>query len=313
MKQNPEFIGRRYSEEEKEKSQKSLEEWSSDKSNLLEGELEKTDEEIEMIETINHFLETELESLGITEYNQIKPDSIHILSGEVFSKEFPDFVENGFFTSTLDSIYINKEKTKTIARTFSCLLHELIHRSSTTKFYRDKENCISDARVGYRIRSSWKEEDDQSKFIGFNELMTDYTVYKVMYKNAQTLQDRFDITIEDIRGPIYIYTKYQPILDSIIEKVSDDKQISKGEVFDNFERGQFDSNILIMKDVENSFGKGSVRILSYLGGLDDDADNDELGNMIKNYFSEDGEERRKELGVEITEFVDKKISVSEEV
>ncbi len=307
MKENPKFIGRKYQEEEKEHFASSLQSFSKESSVPVEGELEKTLEEIKIIETINSLLDSELKSIGIKEYSTLSAEKIHLLSNSVFLKKFPDTNAKGFFSSTLDSVYLNKESTDTKARFLSTLLHEAIHRASSVKFYGDLENSIYDARVGYRINSQWKDSGRQKRFRGFNELMVDYTTYKILSKNIEILESSFGITREDINGPIYSYMDYEPILSSIVKKISEDKKTDPLEVFNNLEKGQFENNIFVLKEIENSFGEGSLSILSLLSELKNKQENLLLDKMIFDYFGEEDAEKRKIIRSSIISFFNEKI------
>ncbi len=282
-----------------------LRRWSEEAMKPLEGELEKTPEEVKMINLANFLIDAELKSLEIEGYKPASPEKVHFLSRDIFIKNFPTLEHKGFFRSTEGAVYINKDSTNTKARLFSCLLHELIHRASEIKFYVDNEGGVYDARAGYRVFSAWKKPERQNRLSGFNELMTDHTVYKILFKNQQFLETEIGITKEDIQGPIYTYMHYGPILISIMDKVSKDKGIPLSVLFNDFERGQFEPNILILKNVERSFGKGALGVLSLLGTLEDRGNNDKLEEMVKNFFAEKDKSRRQVLGEKIKEFVDK--------
>ncbi len=303
MKENLEFIGRSYDPEEKDALKEVLKEWSKESSAPVDGELEKTEEEIKIIDTINDFISEELIHLGIDSYETMPVGKIHILPGDSFKVHFPDFEGQAFFKATNDSIYLNKDGLDTKAKLFSTLLHELIHRASTKKFYTDEEKNISDARVGYRIHSTWKGVERRNRLVGFNEVIVDYTVYKILSKNQKILEEKIGVTEEDIQGSIYTYMHYGPILEAIIVKIAQDKGLDFRNVFEDLERGQFQNNILVLKDVERSFGKGSLKVLSLLQSLEKREDNNKLENMIKEFFSESDEGRRQELIKEIEEFV----------
>jgi hypothetical protein len=305
MKENFEFTGRRYGDTEKEELEHTMQSWSEESLLPMDGELEKTEEEVLMLETINSFISDELEQLGIDTYEPISLERVHILPESVFKEKFPDSTAKAFFLSTSDVVYLNRDAVSTKAQIFSTLLHELIHRASIKKFYYDQDSrSISDARLGYRLNSSWKEEGRQNRLRGFNELMTDFTVYKLLLKNLQKLNIVLGITKEDIQGPIFSYMHYGPILESILKKISAEKSVPQGKVFEDLERGQFANNLLVLKDVERSFGRGAIEILSLLESLSDKEENQKLEQMIKDYFSEQNDELRDSLGAKIKEFVE---------
>jgi hypothetical protein len=306
MKENFEFIGREYSDDEKSQKQGALQKWSKESSEKIEGEQEKTQEDIENIELVNSFIEKELKVLGIETYDPITPDKVHILSGDVFKERFPNFDGVAQFQSLNDAIYVNKDKVDDRPLAISRILHESIHRASTRKFYADKEGGISDARVGYRIRSPWKEErSEQDKMIGFNEVINDYTVYRLLRENDEQLKS-IGITWREVEGPIYNYMKYVPVLEAIAKKIlkhqDNTEEFAGAEIFKKWERGQFENSILALKEIEAACGKGSLEILSYLGVLDDLEECEELDKMILEFFEEDDEDKRKEIRSKIVAF-----------
>lgn len=306
MKENPQFIGRKYDNTEKEQLKKVLSTWSDKSKELINGELEKTQEEIESINIVNSMISDELNLLGIKNFETIPLEKIHFLLGEIFKKEFPNFKGTAFFRSTSDVIYINKDKVTNKAELFSTLTHELLHRASTNKFYsEEKSGNLYSSRTGYRIQSPWKNNSIKHKLLGFNEMMTDSTVYKILHKNKNKLE-KIGVMEKDINGPIYSYMNYAITLNGIVNGVSKYKNISKIEAFENLEKGQFQNSILVLKDIEKAFGKGSLEILSYLGGLDNKEDREKIDKLIEKFFNENEESLRKKIGQEILEFVKNK-------
>ena len=91
MEKEQKFIGRKYEEEEKEFLTGVVERFRERALNPMEGELEKTPEEIEIIKTVEEFVLAELKFLGIEASKKIEPQRVHTLSGEafkiIFSKE----------------------------------------------------------------------------------------------------------------------------------------------------------------------------------------------------------------------------------
>lgn len=302
-KKRPEikFIGRRYTEKEKIGGQKALEQWNERGKEKIEGELEKSEEEIKMIDTINSLLTKELESLGVGEYTPLLLEQVHILDDTTFKKRFPGSRAFGYFRSTDNAIFLNRDSHTTKAEKLESLLHESIHQSSTQKFFATPPTeggyDISDARTGYRLRSEWKGGKDVHKFRGFNELMTDYTAYKILSKNSDTIEESFGITHKEINGPIYSYMEYEPILVAIVNKISKEKNMSRQNVFSDLEAGMFKNTILNLKVIEKTFGKGSLRVLSYLQSLRNSDNNEKLIPVIQEFFEESDEQEREKKGV----------------
>ncbi len=302
MREKIDFIGRKYSEKELASATKALNKWEASAGKPIEGEEEKTPEEKWLILKLQDILAKELESLGIENCDILNEDSIHLLTADLFEKRFPKSSNNANYDSGNREIFLNKERTNTKVRMISTLLHEMIHSASRQKFYIDNKKGITEARVGYRVYSDWKEGDRSNRLRGFNEAMTDYTVYKLLVTNIEDLRD-LGIKEEDVRGPIYSYlADYQPIVDSILEKIAADKNISSLEAFNKLERGQFENTLLALKDIDRLFGEGSLEILSYLGEFKDKKRSN-VDRAIRNYFGEADSQARKSIGDNIRSMV----------
>ncbi len=291
MRENAEFIGRHSSEEDKSSARKALSQWSSESFGPVEGEGQKTPGELKIIETVRQILGDELRSLGIKDYNSVPTPKIHILTDEIFSKRFPDVQNHAFYMATDADIFINRGRADTPARMLSTIPHESIHAASTQKFFSNtEEGSLSDARVGYRVRSEWKEPSRVHRLEGFNEAMNDYTMYKILLRNQKVIGEEIDVN-----GPIYTYLgQYQPLIDRIVEKIAKDRNISQIEAFNKLERGQFENSILSLKEIGYSFGEGSIEALAFLGYLRGEKGED-LDRMIMDFFKESNAPRRAEL------------------
>lgn len=299
MKEKPEFIGRKYSDDEKEKLTDILKEWHKEAGKPLEGELEKTKEELDIIQSVNLWVQAELKHLGIDEYEFIEPDHIHFLPEDIYKQKFGDFDAKAHFRSTEDVIYINKDAIDTKVRLFSVLVHETVHYTSKSKFYTIPGDYVYNSRTGYRITSPWKEGNAKNKLRGFNEIMTDITTLMILSRNAKTLESKFGIPKEDLVGPIYAYMEYGPMVYAIVEKTAKDRGVNKNQVVEELERGQFSANILALKHIEKSFGPGSLEILSFLQAFDKDEDNKKIEDMIQEFFTTEDETERERLRTEI--------------
>ncbi len=290
MEQPPSLIGRKYSNEEKIGIAEVLKEWSKESGKKVEGELEKTEKDIRMISIASSFIEAELTSLGIDRFEAIKDSNVHfVASGELGGSE------SGHYSAVSDSVIIDTSGADTQSKVLATTVHELVHRASTQLFHAEEDGGIVEARVGYRIRSPWKEPIERQALTGFNEIMVESTVMKILARNAEQIQKEFGISLEDIRGPIYHYMEYSPVLSRIVAKVAEQKGTSPSEVFNDFERGQFDSNILVLKDIEKAFGKGSIEVLSYMGVISDPVARQEIDEKVQQYFESEDESEKTTL------------------
>lgn len=280
------FIGRTYSEEEKEALGKELEARHEHARTPIENELEKTEEDLQIIGDINSIMEKELKELGIDEFTPISPDQIHLLSAEEFEKEFPGNTSRGLHFSTEKGIYINKDVNPSKMKLMATLFHEMVHCVAKTKYY-SEEGKIYDARSGYRITSDWKEKD-VAKLEGFNELVVDYTTYFWLHKNADFVEKKLGLTREDIDGSNYAYMSLGMLMEVIVGDIvklreKDDPEQDNRKILSDLIKGQFDNTLLFLKEVDAAFGRGSAKILSMLGANTRE-ENPELFSKIMDYF-----------------------------
>lgn len=286
MKEGPRFIGRRYSESDRAETGTVLRKWSEESSRPLDGELDKTDEEMRMIQIVNDLLQKELESLGITNFEPIAAERIHILTHDVYEKYFPGSMAHAIYSSVsnMPALDTGVGHSDTKARLFTGILHEAIHGAQAKRFYKNENNQVMDARVGYRIRSAWKEPIERQALTGFNEIMVESTIYKIVRENSEKLEQELGINSEDLQGEIYSYMGYAPLLHTLIRGLAHHEQIPESEVFRNLERGQFQRTILSLKSIERVFGEGALEILSYLGVLNNPAARMEVDELVRKYF-----------------------------
>lgn len=300
------FIGRTYSEQEKESLSKEIEARHEHARIPIENELEKTGDDLKIIGEINEIMEKELGELGIDEFTSISPDQVHLLSATEFEKEFPGNTSRGLHFSTEKGIYINKDINPSKMKLVATLFHEMVHCVAKTKYY-SEEGKILDARSGYRITSDWKERDT-AKLEGFNELVVDYTTYFWLHKNADVVKEKLGLTREDIDGSNYAYMSLGMLMEVIVGDIvklrqKEDPEQDNIKVLSDLIKGQFDNTLLFLKEVDAAFGRGSAKILSKLGANTRE-ENPELFGKIMDYFmitdkmdKEMRENIRRELGV----------------
>ena len=300
------FIGRTYSEQEKEALSKELDARHEHARAPIENELEKTEDDLKIISEINEIMGKELKELGIDEFIPISPNQIHLLTAAEFEKEFPGNASRGLHFSTEKGIYINKDINPSKMKLTATLFHEMVHCVAKTKYY-SEEGKIYDARSGYRITSDWKEKD-MPHLEGFNELVVDYTTYFWLHKNADSVQEKLALTREDIDGSNYAYMSLGMLMEVIVGDVvklrqKDDPDQVNTKVLSDLITGQFDNTLLFLKEVDAAFGRGSTKILSKLGANTREEDPELFGKIMDYFMITDKMDKqlreniRKELGV----------------
>lgn len=264
----------------------------------IEGEFEKTPEQIEMIRTVNQTLISIFSFLDIKEKRQINVDQVHFLSDSLF-KENCRSNDYGQYNSVSDSISINLEKIgNDKAHLFATLLHESVHAVSERHFFADKKDAdntdISDARVGFRLNSQWKRK--KSILRGFNEFIVNEIVYYSINKIAKSLEGRFGITKKDLEGSIYSDgVVHQKLIETIYDKLNKNKEVDESYIA-YIAKTHFSGSLRILDPVDKSYGKGSVRVLGCLDMFgDDDIKKDKVNNMVEEYFLHADEKRKSEI------------------
>ncbi len=295
MREDARFIGRRYENGEMGDIQSAMDEWRNKSATPLENEREKTTEELRMIRVANDLMREELESLSVPGYRDIEPERIHILGSGTYEKHFPSSEEKGVYSAVSDMIAIDADRAgSSKARLFTVILHEMIHRASKRKFNEDGTGAITEARVGYRVRARWKQPERHA-LTGLNEVLVEHTVLKIVRKNADRIEREFGIGPESLRGPLYVYMDYAPVLARIVQGMASHRGITETEAFDLLEKGQFTETILVLKDIDRIFGAGSLQVLSCMGTLRDDAACAEVDALVFAYFNATDENERHSL------------------
>lgn len=302
-KRSHEFIGRRYSPEEGRQQQKYLRDRERDGAMPVEGELEKTEMEKLLIDTANELVAKAQEDIDISASKPIMYEQVHVLSGEEFEKRQKEGAGPAFYDAITNDVYINRDANYTTAYKLSVLVHEMIHRASKRKFHASSDYRISSARLGYRLHSAWKETKKQTRLVGLNEILTVRLQFKILNENAALLEKRFGVSPEELRGPIYGYQAYGPILSRIVSKIVERTGKNTYDVLTSLERGMFENNLLVLKDIEQSCGKGSLEVLSVLGSYEGEF-GARIDALVAEYFQSSNDDERTAIGNTLNTTID---------
>jgi hypothetical protein len=85
------------------------------------------------------------------------------------------------------------------------------------------------------------------------------------------------------------------IVEIIIQKVAEKKGEDRELVWQRFKRGLFSGEMMHLRDIEETFGKGSLRILASLESEDVPV------AMVKKYFESENETEKNAIAREISE------------
>lgn len=295
------IVGRNLTPEFREEVVKDLEKRRIESMKPIEGEYLKTPEEVKIIEKFNEYLNEEFEELDIKEKVDIKPEQIHLLPKDVYNR-LPNISSKtetrAFFSPLNQKICIDKDHYKNRLNLYKSILHESIHAVSFLKFIvGEKEKKPPLRRSGYDIGTMGEFEHEY--FEGLNEMIVDDIVREILVKHADELRKELKVTKweeEKTNGIFYS----RDILRIIIEKIARNNREKEGEIWTGFKRGLFTGEMMHLREVERTFGKGSLRVLAALEcGTKKEIPNEEAYKKVLNYFQTDSDEGRDKIANEI--------------
>jgi len=259
----------------------------------LEGEPEKSPDELRFISRLNDYIQQEFKELGIQESRNIEPNQIHLLPRDVFERHFGERIP-AFHSTTGDSIYAVKDRlSKEIL--YDTLVHEAIHAVSLHKFHVDKEKRkVSEYRTGYQTRNPSRKK---WHFSGFSEALTEKFARDIYNKHLDALIEEFGVSEKEPQLPM-VYDRFMQIVDTIVKRVAERKGEAETSVWQRFKRGLITGEMLHLRDVEETYGGGSLRVLAALDALSGDV-LPELIDKVDEYFTTDDIEKRKSIAHEI--------------
>lgn len=304
---NEKFIfGQDLSASEKKKFEKELLEIKKESQEKIEGEYEKSEEELKFIGLVNKYIAQEFKELGIGKFPGLKPDQFHIISRSSYEKL--DFHKDsiGYMNPMQSVAYANKDAVEHRLELYKNILHEAVHLSSIEKnqaIEKDDGIYINNYRLGYTVSSNIEDDFGESHehFRGLNEGITDMMVEDILKKHADELIMELKVKPGEEKKPINWYGQYKALMKEIIYRIAEEKGEKYEDVWSRFKRGCFTGEMMHFRDIERTFGKGSLRILASAFRLDvnDDGERHEIDEKIFEYFDAVDEDERNKLAGEI--------------
>jgi len=236
----------------------------------IEGEYEKTEEEIKFIAAANKYISKELQTLGIREMPKITPEEFHFLPKEAFLRKYPQGENSDGAYDVFDRVvYIAKDRMKNRLYEFQTVLHEAVHLVAYKKMHLEEKGGLSEYRTGYSSNNlkhlGGKKESSHEHFRGLDEAIVDQFIIDLVNNNLEDMKEEFNISEAELESDlVYYHFKFIEILDNIIEKIAAKKGETEKKVREDFKRGEFTGKILHLKDVEKTFGPGALRVLGAL-------------------------------------------------
>lgn len=288
------IVGKGLTPEEKKETSYYLEGRKDGAMEPIEGEYLKTPEELKAIEHINKYLNEEFKELGIKEKVNIKPEQIHLLPADVYNRlpgASAEYKLRAFFHGPNQGIYIDKYDSKTRLELYKTIFHEAVHMASFLKFGMKKEEKRPFLyRSGYDVTVEGAKKHEH--FCGLNEMVVDQVVSDMLIKHEKELIKKFKITPEEEKESIYYYPSY--VLDVILKKIAQNNNEDIKNTWKRFKKGLFTGEMMHLRKVERTFGKGSLRMLAALeSGTKEECDKETYGEILKFFKSDNQEEKDK--------------------
>jgi len=299
---NEQFVfGKDLSSQKKEEIAENINKIKEQAKQKVEGEYEKTQDELKFIGMINTYIEKEFQDLKIANFHSLRAEQFHLVNMEAYKKldAGKDFV--AFVIPIESATYINKNVARHRLELYKTILHESIHLCSSEKNRAVNKNgklYISNYRKGYANQNI---EDAQGKkhehFRGFNEAVTDLIAIDILKEHKNELVSNLKIKLEEEQLPVS-FTNYKKLLIEIMHKIAKKNNEKVEDVWKRFKRGYFTGDMMHLRDVEKTFGKGSLRFLAaiYSGTTDTSIETDK---KIFRFFETDDENEREQISQEV--------------
>jgi hypothetical protein len=295
MESAPKLFGKELTPEDREDADKTITKRSLQGLERVGGEIEKSEEMTRFIEVVGGYLNKELESLGLEPFS-FDLQRIHLLPAENFGKKFKESESNGVYTELSDGIYLKDNASR--MRLYKSAFHEMVHQASRRSYYVHVDpggNKMRRTRTGY---VSHHPIEGHEHFRGLNEAVVDNIVRDIFRKNQDELVAAFNISEQEQHEEVDWYTRYMDILDVIVSGIANKNDENPEAVMARFMRGEFTGEMMHLRDVERTFGKGSLRMLA---AMESSTKGDEItaDENILEYFETDDEASRDKLAKEV--------------
>lgn len=259
----------RYSGERAEEIKKYTESGHERGLRPLEGELEKGSEELMVIEHINRYFAKELASLGLPP-QELLPEQFHLLPHERFNAYKAENVVYedigpAFQEARTAAIYIDKDAEQdNRALLYHAMFHEATHAQAFIKFVLRGEDPGSYGRGGYFVGRLETPGAVRLKLRAFNEAVTEKIATEMITTYAEELISLLKLTSEEQDADLEIYPEQVNILNLVLQGIADKNRQPIEEVWRRFKRGYFGGEMMHLRDIERTFGKGSLAVLDKL-------------------------------------------------
>ncbi len=241
---------------------------------LISGELEKTPEQLSLIDKTNTVFAREFHELGLTSiFEPIDPRSVHFLTPQVHKDLFPSARSEAHTETRFRAVVVTDDIAVGVGERTFVFLHEAVHYFSKQGIvYNPSIDSPSRSRSGYSI-----DTRTGAYFEGLNEAIVDSVASMVQERNFKMFygeQQDFPIIVAS-------YPEEIKVLEAIVEKLFEYNNVPKSDISKNIISGLFTGDMSWLKDIDKVFGKGSLKLLAKFGRSEEYAD---IQEDIKSHF-----------------------------
>lgn len=248
-------------------------------------EYKKTLEDVELISSLDNGLIQEVARLGF-QLEPISLEQIHLLTPEAYDQLFPGRGAQATAVGLSRAVYVDVDKIPPGSLP-SVLVHEMLHLHSIEAVR------LSDAEAQLVKTGFQSQYGDSAQFRGLNEATTEKFAEDIV--RQLSLEDKEYVGVDGYKP---LEKHYVDILNLIIEKIAKTKEEDLATVWNRFKASLFTGEMMHLRDVEDVFGGGSLRILSALGSDETQPPEYYLPLFIK-YFSTNDDAVKRELTTKI--------------
>ncbi len=284
----------------------------------IEGELEKTLEQQEAIHKTNVYIQEEFVHLNILDFNPVEPERYHYLPKDIYeNSNHPD--TEGSSLQGLRAIDINYDTINGAflprLKELHILIHESLHlHSSLSHFVTTRKRTYNNQLYeftntiqntsGYRAIKPGKSKDSHIHFNGLNEAVIDTLTLEIINNHTSEIKKEFAISNEEWQkfndDNTEGYLVERKILNIIIKKIAEKDNVPEEEVWSTIKKGLFTGEMMHLRLIEKTYGKGSLRVLSALSeGAKDytELSGNEIKEKFLEYFLADDETERNKIAL----------------
>ncbi len=285
MRERFTFVGPGRTPEEEVSAAYSMARKRKEKEKFSEIELEKTAEELRVIDYIDDLLKEEFCDLGIIEMPEIHPDRFVFISEEDFSQRESKEGVKGTYFSFEDVAMFCRERSLNRVDLYKTMMHEAVHMTSHMKHWVDVKNKkINQYRVGYSIANTSHPDDRHPHLNAFNEGVTELTVEQFFHKHKNDIVKKFDFSDEEFREAKFSYALFRSIVMVICEGVAAYEGVKKIDVWERIKKGQFTGELMHLRGIERAYGFEALDVLDAL-----EIDDSDIANSTKEVASQKNE------------------------